>query len=127
MTTEKGSILIVEDDLDLNESISFFLEVAGYSCTSVSTATDAIDLLLNKTEFDLVLCDVNLPDTLGYEVLRKLKEVSPDSDTVFIFLSAYTDKHYIDICMELGADEYITKPFTYKHLTDRITTLLSKA
>ena len=123
---DKKKILIVEDDLDLNDSISFFLEVAGYSCTSVSTGADALEYIFRGTEFDLILCDINLPDLVGYEVLRNLLEVAPDRKTPFIFLSAYTDKYYIDICMEMGGDDYITKPFTNKYLIERITAQLKR-
>ncbi len=123
---DKKKILIVEDDLDLNESISFFLEVAGYSCTSVSTGSAALEFIFSKTEFDVILCDINLPDLVGYEVLRNLLEVSPERKTPFIFLSAYTDKHYIDICMEMWADDYITKPFSNKDLIERIMVQLKR-
>ena len=111
-----NKILIIEDEMSINDALSFFLENSGYNCTSVYNGVDALELLYRGTYFDLVLCDINLPDILGYEIFNVVKKSRGYDKTIFIFLTAYADDKFKEIGLSLGANAYITKPFSNKHL-----------
>src|SRR6185436_12034896 len=75
---------------------------------------------------DLILCDINMPNLDGYETLKAMREDEATSFIPFIFLSGATDKITIRKGMELGADDYLTKPFTPKELMAAVNTRLEK-
>ncbi len=109
-------ILLVEDDFNLNETISIFLGAKGYEITPALCGKDAISIVQKSTPpFDLILCDINLPDILGYDVFRMVKKIEHNTSK-FIFLTAYADKVFIEDATRLGADDYVTKPFAFEEL-----------
>ncbi len=117
-------ILIVEDDNLLNKTLAYNLASDDYAITNVLNARAAAEALKAKS-FDLVLLDINLPDGNGYDLCRLIKPEHPD--TVVIFLTA-NDQECDQIWgYEVGAMDYITKPFSLSVLRARVNTQLRKA
>ncbi len=111
-----GSILIVEDDVNINELLKEALGKEGYSCTQAFSGTEA-EMLLEKEEYVLVLLDLMLPGMSGEKVLQFIRE---KGQTPVIILTA---KDTLDSKVEIlrsGADDYITKPFEIKEVLARI-------
>lgn len=119
----KQKILIVEDDSVIAQGISYALETEDFECmcaASVKTGKEA----LQKTEYDLVLLDVGLPDGTGYDLCKLIKS---QSDTPIIFLTACDDEVNVVMGLEMGADDYISKPFRIRELISRIRTVLRRS
>ena len=109
-------ILLVEDDQALALGIEFTLTEQKYAVQRAATARAAKELFDQKN-FDLIILDINLPDDNGYEVCRYIRE---KSDVAIIFLTACADEVNIVLGLDLGGDDYITKPFRVKELLSRI-------
>ena len=110
-------ILIVEDDELLNKMLVYNLQSESYGIVSVETVKEAMEVLKIQ-QFDLVLLDINLPDGNGYAIAKTIREKY--SDTIVIFLTA-NDRESDEIRgYELGAVDYITKPFSVEELLARI-------
>ncbi len=109
-------ILLVEDDQALALGIEFTLTEQKYAVQRAATARAAKELFDQK-DFDLIILDINLPDDNGYEVCRYIRE---KSDVAIIFLTACADEVNIVLGLDLGGDDYITKPFRVKELLSRI-------
>ncbi len=118
-------ILVIEDDQNIRENIQELLEAKGYkvyiSSNGKQGVLDAIDCRPH-----LIVCDVMMPKMDGYKVLEYVRKTSTIQNTPFIFLTARVDKADIRQGMELGADDYLTKPFTYKELQKAIETRLKR-
>lgn len=123
--TTKSSILIVEDNADLSETLAFSLERNGFHTTKARTAKDAFAILEQKS-FDLVLLDVMLGDESGFEICRNLREHKATADLPVIFLTAKSEEIDRVVGFEIGADDYITKPFSVKELHLRINAVLRR-
>lgn len=115
-------ILLVEDEKLLRRSLAFNLEQAGYQVTSASNAEDALDIV-KRAAPDLVLLDIGLPGMDGLEALRKLKA---RENLPIIFLTARRREFDEALGLELGADDYITKPFDLPILIARIRAVLRR-
>ena len=115
-------ILIVEDDSFLNKMLAYNLTADGYEVTSALNARMATDIL-NAHEFDLVLLDVNLPDGNGYDLCRLIKPEQPD--TIVIFLTANDQESDQIRGYEVGAVDYITKPFVIGALQRKIKAMFA--
>jgi two-component system, sensor histidine kinase and response regulator len=118
-------ILVIEDEDDIRENICEMLSAEDYSV--VSAENGKVGVQLAKEELpDLVICDVMMPELDGYGVLCQLRE-DPATQTVpFIYLSAKSAKEDMRLGMELGGDDYLTKPFTRKELLGAVMTRLVK-
>lgn len=118
----KGTILSVDDDSDLQIVLSNYLEDEGYT---VVCATDARSALEKRehTIFDIVLLDLRLPDAEGNTLIPKLKE---GNNTAVIVLSGKSDTTDKIVCLEMGADDYLTKPFEMRELAARIKAVLRR-
>ena len=101
-------ILVVEDDQLLNKTLSYNLSAVGYSVDGAMSKAVAIRFL-EKQDYDLIVLDVNLPDGNGFDICREVKERRPD--TAVIFLTANDMESDMLKGFELGADDYVTKPF----------------
>ena len=104
----KGKILIVEDEKSMREVLGILLEGEGYDVTLATGGIDGISLL-NKDIFDMVITDINMPKVNGFEILKKVRETSPD--TLVIMITAFGTTESAIEAMQLGAYDYIHKPF----------------
>ena len=115
-------ILIVEDDSFLNKMLCYNLAADGYGINSALNAKTAIEALRTR-EFDLVLLDINLPDGNGYDLCKLIKPEYPD--TIVIFLTANDQESDQIRGYEVGAVDYITKPFVIGALQRKIKAMFS--
>lgn len=112
-------IILIEDDIDIRETTSEILELADYEVITVENGKKGIELAKIKKP-DLIICDIMMPDLDGYGVLRILSKNSKTSTIPFIFLTAKADKNDVRKGMNLGADDYITKPFDDAELLEAV-------
>jgi len=119
-------ILVAEDESDIRHLITLTLEFNGYEVVSVNDGFEAIEAA-KLGGFDLILLDVRMPRTTGYDACRKLREVPVTKDTPIIFLSAKGQESEVEAGLEAGADEYILKPFAPNDLIERINFYLDKS
>ena len=112
-------ILYVEDDLSLIDGLQYTLESSGYAVDNARTVKEALTLFRN-THYDLLLLDVTLPDGTGFDIC---KEVRNSSTVPIIFLTASDQEISIVRGLDMGADDYITKPFKPNDLHSRIKAL----
>ena len=110
------NILLVEDDITLAMGIEYSLKNEGFNVYTVGKIKDAKEKISNS-HIDIILLDVNLPDGNGYELC---KEVRVDSEVPIIFLTACDEEVNIVMGLDLGADDYITKPVRVRELVARI-------
>jgi len=106
-------ILVVEDDDAIAEPLARGLEREGYAVTRAATGEEALD----NADVDLVLLDLGLPDIVGYEVCRRIRA---KASTPIIVITARGDEVDRVVGLELGADDYVVKPFGYRELLARI-------
>jgi two-component system response regulator PilR (NtrC family) len=116
----KGKILIVDDEKSMREVLGILLEGEGYDVTLAAGGIDGISLL-NKDIFDMVITDINMPKVNGFEILKKVRETSPD--TLVIMITAFGTTESAIEAMQLGAYDYIHKPFKI----DEIRLVVKKA
>jgi two-component system, sensor histidine kinase and response regulator len=118
-------ILVIEDENLIRESIVDVLEEEGYQCIQAENGHSGI-ISAKKYLPDLILCDIKMPEINGHQVLTALREESSTSTIPFVFVSALVDKKDFRTGMELGADDYITKPFTNEELLNSVKMRLAK-
>jgi two-component system response regulator MtrA len=116
-------LLLVEDDASIREIATLGLEQAGFRVTSSGDGREAL-IRFRQGPFDLVVLDVMLPSLDGLEVLRGIRK---DGRTPVVMLSAKGDLHDIVVGLELGADDYVTKPFELPELVARIKAVLRRS
>lgn len=119
-------ILVIEDNAEVRENLEEILELSGYKVISAEDGTVGVELALRELP-DLVLCDVMMPKLDGFGVLNILSKKSITADIPFIFLTAKAEKSDFRRGMNLGADDYITKPFYKDELLAVIETRLRKS
>lgn len=116
-------ILLVEDDEALAMGIEFTLKDEGYQVNRASKAEEAKGLFESEKP-DLILLDVNLPDGSGYELCKYIRL---KSDVPVIFLTALDEEVNVVLGLEIGGDDYITKPFRVRELLSRIKALIRRS
>ena len=116
-------VLLVEDDSSIREITTLGLEQAGYRVTASGDGRDAL-LRFRQGAFDLVVLDVMLPSLDGLEVCREIRR---ESGVPIIMLSARSELHDVVVGLELGADDYVTKPFELPELVARIKAVLRRS
>ena len=119
----KKQILIVDADEDLSFIISEMLESYGYKTESASNGEEAFEMLSENT-YHLILLDINLPDTTGFELCRELRRVST---VPVIFASARTDVTDRITGLDIGGDDYLPKPYSMKELLSRVNALIRRS
>ena len=118
-------ILIVEDDKKISRIIELQLNHAGFVTTKAFTGREGIEAFNDHPAFDLVLLDIMLPEASGYEVLQYIK--SCNSQLPVIFVTAQDGTKDVVKGFELGADDYVTKPFNFDELLARIKANIRKS
>lgn len=116
------NLLLLEDDEAIGIGLRYSLENEGYRVTAAKTVKEALTLLKQK-DIDLYILDLTLPDGSGYDVCRKIKE---KGNKPVIFLTAFDDEANAVMGLEMGADDYISKPFRLKELMARIRSVMRR-
>lgn len=116
-------ILLVEDDDTITQGLRYALEQEGYALTTAATVADAKAALQALQRFDLLLIDLGLPDGSGFEVCRFARG---KGDAAVIFLTARDDEGNTVLGLDMGADDYVTKPFRIRELQSRIRAVLRR-
>lgn len=119
-------VLLIEDDAVLRENTAELLELSNFEVITASNGKFGVDIAKNSP-FDIVVCDIMMPELDGYGVLETLAKNEITKYIPFIFLSAKTERKDIRKGMDLGADDYITKPFNEEELISAIESRLAKA
>ena len=121
--TEISTILVVDDETDIRESLCAHLERSGFKAASAASAADARDWL-SSNQAALVLLDIMMPGEDGLSLCRHLREVDK---TPVILLTALTEDTDKIVGLEIGADDYVTKPFNPRELVARIRAVLRRS
>ncbi len=121
----KGKILIVEDDRDIVEMVAYNLKEEGYETLSALNGEDGVQLA-RKRQPNLIILDIMLPLIDGFEVCKILKNDDMTADIPIIILSAKSQETDKVVGLELGADDYVTKPFSPRELIARIRAILRR-
>jgi DNA-binding response OmpR family regulator len=122
-TWGRGVAVVVEDDADIREIIEITLQQAGFTVHGAATGTQGVALVKAHSPV-VTTVDVSLPDIDGFEVVRRLRTFS---DTVVVMLTAHGEEPDTLLGLEVGADEYVTKPFRPRELRARVEALLRRA
>ncbi len=120
-----NKLLVIEDDPDLRNNICDLLESEGYVIESAEDGTIGVEKV-RKTLPDLIMCDIMMPGLNGYEVLEELQKDPETAIIPFIFLTAKVEIENLRRGMNLGADDYLFKPFDVDELLDAVKTRLKK-
>lgn len=118
-------ILIIEDEAPLREQVVELLELEGYQVNEAENGGMALGLLQNLQP-DLIICDIAMPDFDGYQILEHVRQTERLAHVPFIFVTARADRSFVRHGMELGADDYVTKPFTNSELLSAIQSRLKR-
>jgi DNA-binding response OmpR family regulator len=119
---QESSILVVEDDLTLLETLEYNLTAEGYSCLTAADGLTALDMA-REEEPDLIVLDIMLPGIDGFEVCRILRQ---EMTAPILMLTARVDEVDRVVGLEMGADDYLTKPFSMREFLARIKALLRR-
>ena len=124
MTDKRHTILVVDDEPDLCDILRFNLEDAGYTVHTAHSASEA--LAFGVTNADLILLDVMMPGMDGFALARRLKAAPATAQIPIIFLTARDSEEDTVSGLELGADDYIAKPFSIREVLARVAAVLRR-
>lgn len=120
------SVLVIDDNKDIRDNTAEILELAGYKVSTAENGKKGVDMAI-KEKPDVIVCDIMMPELDGYGVLHLVRK-NPDTQNIpFIFLTAKTERSDFRKGMEMGADDYITKPFDDIELLNAVEIRLKKA
>jgi DNA-binding response OmpR family regulator len=117
------TVLLVEDDKTIVMGLEYTLRQEGYDVVVCYNAAQA-EKAVNESRFDIAILDLSLPDGSGYDICRRIKA---HGDTPVVFLTACDDEVNVVMGLDMGADDYITKPFRIRELLSRLRTVLRRA
>ena len=123
--TDDARLLIVEDDPDVGTGLEDFFSIKGYEVDRVTDGEDAIQEITMLPPYDVILLDVMLPEKDGFEVLREARKAGVDSPV--IMLTAKSESKHKLRGFDLGADDYVTKPFDAEELAARVQAVLQRS
>lgn len=122
-----ANLLCIEDDAELLEIITEELSDAGHTVLQAADGCAGLEMIL-KHDPDLVISDISMPGMNGYVLLKTLRNKHPDfAEMPFIFLSALADRDHVIDGLDLGADDYLTKPIDYEMLAVRVDSRLRQS
>lgn len=121
----KRSILIIEDDEDIVDLVSYNLEREGFEVTTADSGEEGLRLALNQKP-SLILLDLGLPEIQGLEVCRLLKMRDQTTRIPIIMMTARDEESDVVVGLEVGADDYVTKPFKMRELVARVRAVLRR-
>ena len=122
----ESQILVIEDEQDIRESIVDILMLEGYSVASAENGVLGLEEIYKKKP-DLILCDIMMPDMDGFEVMKQVKMLFPRYEIPLVYITALSERKDFRFAMNLGADDFITKPFTVDELLTSVEVRLEKA
>ena len=122
-----NTILIVDDEEDLVTTVAYALEQEGWETRCAYDGRSALDSATRSPAPDLILLDLMLPDMSGTEVCRQLRTLDPTQNTPIVMLTARNDEIDRVVGFEVGADDYVGKPFSIRELVLRIKAILRRA
>src|SRR5688500_7650259 len=125
MNKPKKTVLLIEDNQDIRESTAEVLVLADYTVYTAENGKKGIELAQVHSP-DIILCDIMMPEMDGYSVLYLLRKNEKTADIPFIFLTAKAERADMRKGMEMGADDYLTKPFDDMELLHAIESRLLK-
>jgi DNA-binding response OmpR family regulator len=120
-----AKILIAEDERDIRELVSFSLQFGGFTVVQAANGAEAVEYA-QKEMPDLILMDVRMPKMTGYEACRQMKTMESVREIPVVFLSAKGQESEIQTGMEVGAEEYILKPFAPDELVKQVQAVLDR-
>jgi DNA-binding response OmpR family regulator len=120
------TILVIDDNNDIRENTAEILEMSGYKTLTAENGKQGVDIAL-KEKPNLIVCDIMMPELDGYGVLHMLRKNEETQNIPFIFLTAKTERSDFRKGMEMGADDYVTKPFEDIELLNAVEVRLKKA
>jgi two-component system, OmpR family, alkaline phosphatase synthesis response regulator PhoP len=120
------SIVVVEDDEDIADSIRYNLDREGFRVRVAVTGEDALNLILSGPP-SLILLDLNLPGMNGFEICRRLRAETSTASVPILMLTARADETDKVLGLNMGADDYITKPFSMRELVARVNAALRRS
>jgi len=126
LANEKSKILIIEDDIDIADMLVAYFQIQGYEILTSNWGVDGIKSVVSNKP-DLVILDIRLPDIDGYEVARRLRADRKTSTVPIIFLTEKRDRADRLQGLEIGADDYVTKPFDIQELRLRVRNAIQRA
>ncbi|SKB30088.1 response regulator [Daejeonella lutea] len=125
MKKSNSTVLVIEDNQDIRESTAEILELADYQVYTAENGKKGVELAQNHLP-DIILCDIMMPELDGYGVLYMLNKNEKTADIPFIFITAKSERVDMRRGMEMGADDYLTKPFSDMELLNAIEARLQK-
>ena len=123
MPVSNKTILFLEDEQELMETVGNLLRDQGYTVVAAEGAEQAIELMKKVTP-DLIIADIKLPGMDGFDFFHSVRKLEKFNKAHFIFLTAYNDIGAMMYAKKAGAAEYITKPFDFEYLITRIRQLV---
>jgi DNA-binding response OmpR family regulator len=118
------NILLVEDDLEITNLINLHLDAAQYKLTSSTTGEDALKNIANDN-YQLIILDISLPDSNGFDICKKIR--ASNVHTPVIMLTCHAEESDKVLALELGADDYVTKPFGILELMARVKAIMRRS
>jgi len=119
-STSRGRILIAEDEPHIRRILQTLLEMSGFEVDLRHDGTDAIEAVQGNEPYDLILLDIMMPGATGLEVLEKIRQMDERKSTPVVILTAKGQDADRQAAFSLGADDFLTKPFSPKKLLARI-------
>ncbi len=120
-----ADILVIDDEPSVRSLVTDILDYAGFRTRETANGYQGLEWILEQ-QFDLVVCDVDMPAITGYQLLREVRSNPAIQTTPFIFLTGKDERQHMRYGMELGADDYLTKPFEPAELLAAVNTQLKK-
>ncbi len=122
----KGNVLVIEDDRDIVEVLRYNLAKEGFRVSEARDGERGLDMI-RRAQPDIVVLDLMLPGKDGIEVCRRLREQGETRDLPILMLTAKSEEADVVVGLEMGADDYMTKPFSPRELTARVRAILRRA
>lgn len=120
-----NKILICDDDVNMTKMVQFLLRKDGHEVTAISDGTDIVEVMKNDPP-GILLLDLALPNKDGYQILQEIKADEALVTIPVIVMSGYEKPEYVDGALQLGAADYIVKPFKVDVLREKLTRILSR-
>ncbi len=121
----KYKILIVEDNEPIRENTTELLELYNYTVLTANNGEEGLNMAIQQTP-DLILCDIQMPVMNGYHLLKHIRQLPYLNNSLFVFFTAFSEKKEIEMGLQVGANDYIVKPFSGDELLSKLKKLLGK-